>query len=270
MTLNLRRYAAPALAGALLAVLLGPSAAAAQPPQGPVAAPPAALAPAPAFWELISGYEGDTHGSGYGFFGPSYVRPIRPGLAWTARASANYLSYQFSGLDGATRVRSPGVGAAAGLRFGGTNFFSISAGPEVRWRRTSLTPTGGGLDTHRDTRLGVNIGAELYANPTSHNNVQAIANYNTADSYTWGRLGFKEQITNKAWEGPNTAFVGVEGIGQGNEDIRSAQAGAFVEYTRVPANVSIVIKAGYKRSTFVVGPALTGPYFSVGFYHRLR
>src|SRR5687768_5639654 len=49
--------------------------------QAPVitAVPQATVAPAPAFWELISGFEGDTNGSGYGFFGPSYVRPIRPG-----------------------------------------------------------------------------------------------------------------------------------------------------------------------------------------------
>ena len=186
MILNIRKHAAPALAGVLLATLLCPSLAGAQPPAPiGIAAPPAALAPAPAFWELISGYEGDTHGSGYGFFGPSYVRPIRPGLAWTARATANYLSYQFSGLDGATRVRSPGMGAAVGLRFGDKNFFSVSAGPELRWRRTSVTPIGGAMSTHSDTRLGVNVGAEVYGNPTSHNNVHAIANYNTDLSEFW-------------------------------------------------------------------------------------
>src|SRR5688572_4370212 len=27
------------------------------------------------FWELIGGYEGDTHGSSYAFFGPGYVHP---------------------------------------------------------------------------------------------------------------------------------------------------------------------------------------------------
>jgi hypothetical protein len=110
----------------------------------------------------------------------------------------------------------------------------------------------------------------MYVSPTSHNNVHGIVNYNTSDSYSWGRLGFKEQITNHTWEGPNTAFLGVEGIAQGNHDIRSRQLGGFFEITHVPAKVSFVFKAGYKRSTFNVGPDKTGPYFSVGFYQRLK
>jgi hypothetical protein len=233
-------------------------------------APPVALRAAPAFWELISGYEGDTDGSGYGFIGPGYVRPIKPGLSWTARASANYLAYQFSGLDGATHVRSPGVNAAMGLQFGDKNFFRVLAGPEMKWRRTAFANTNGLMTTRTDTRLGANVGGELYANPASHSNIQGIVNYGTSDRYTWGRLGYKEQINNHAWNGPNTAFVGVEGIGQGNHDIRSRQLGGFFEINHVPAKVSIVLRAGYKRSTFNAGPDKTGPYFSVGFYQRLK
>jgi hypothetical protein len=231
---------------------------------------PGVIAPAPAFWELISGYEGDTDGSGYGFFGPSYVRPIRPGLSWTARASGNYLSYQFSGLDGATRGHSPGLSSAAGLQFGDKNFLRVLAGPEVKWRRTEFTGANGAIATRTDTRLGLNVGSELYANPTSHNNVQGLVNYNTSDRYSWSRLGFKEQINNHTWEAANTAFLGVEGIAQGNTDIRSKQLGGFFEITHVPARVSVVFRAGYKRSAFAVGPDKTGPYFSVGFYQRLK
>jgi len=239
------------------------------PPPVAISVAPAAVTPL-AFWELISGYEGDTHGSGYGFFGPSFVRPIRPGLAWTARGYGNYLSYEFSALDGATRVRSPGLSAAAGLRFGSTSTFTVTAGPDVRWRRTNFTGADGSIATRTDTRVGANVGGELYANPTSHNNVHGLVNYSTADRYTWGRLGFKEQISNRAWEGPNAAFLGVEGIGQGNHDIRSTQAGGLFEIANAPSKVSVVFKAGYKRSTFKVGPAATGPYFSVGFYRRMN
>ncbi len=241
-----------------------------RPPPVVIAAPQAAATTAPAFWELISGYEGDTAGSGYGFFGPSYVRPIRPGLAWTARASGNYLSYQFSQLDGATHVRSPGLGAAVGLRFGDKNTFKVSAGPEMKWRRTTITDARGGIVSRTDRRVGANVGGELYANPTPHNNVQGLVNYGTSDRYSWGRLGFKEQINNYKWAGPNTAFLGVEGIGQGNHDIRSRQLGGFFEIVHVPAQLSVVFKAGYKRSTFNAGPDKTGPYFSVGFYQRLK
>lgn len=241
-----------------------------RPPPIVSVARPAVAPPAPAFWELISGYEGDTAGSGYGFFGPSYVRPIRPGLSWTARAFANYLTYEFSGLEGGTQVRSPGVSSAIGLQFGDRSFFRVLAGPEVKWQRTRVAGADGAIATSSRTRLGANLGGEMYANPTSHNNVHGLVNYNTADSYSWGRLGFKEQVSNRSWEGPTAAFVGVEGILQGNHDIRSRQAGAFVELTHVPAKVSVVFKAGYKRSTFVAGPDETGPYFAVGFYRRMN
>jgi len=169
MTWNVRTYVGPAVAGSLavLVLLLGASLADAQEsdttlrlstpladqrplPPVVIATPPAAITPAPAFWELISGYEGDTHGSGYGFVGPSYVRPIRPGLAWTARAFGNYLSYQFSGLDGATRVRSPGLSSAVGLRFGARNVVSVSAGPDVKFRRTNVTSADGIVATRTD------------------------------------------------------------------------------------------------------------------------
>jgi hypothetical protein len=289
MSSNVRTSVGPAVAGSLavLVTLFCASLAGAQPPdvalltstsltdQRPppvvIGAPPAAaVTRAPAFWELISGYEGDTDGSGYGFFGPSYVRAIRPGLAWTARAFGNYLSYQFSALDGATQVRSPGLNSAIGLQFGDKARFSVLAGPEVKWRRTEVTAANGVIATRTDTRVGANAGGAVYANPTPHNNLQGLINYNTTDRYSWARLGFKEQLNNHTWAKPNTTFLGVEGIVQGNHDIRSRQLGGFFEITHVPAKVSIMFKAGYKRSTFNVGPDKTGPYFSVGFYRRLN
>jgi len=288
-TISLTRpRAQSALAGtlALGVTLLCVPTAGAQPPDPPLAmrpltavpvlppvvfsvTPPAAVTPAPPFWELVSGYEGDTHGSAHGFFGPSYVRPIRPGLAWTARAFASYLSYHFSNVNGATDVRSPGVSSAIGLQFGDTHFFRVLAGPEVKWRRTEVTASGI-TSTQTDARFGVNVGSEVYANPTPHNNIHGIVNYNTSDRYTWGRLGFKEQIGNRAWERPLTTFLGIEAIGQGNRDIRSRELGGFFEVSHAPAKVSLMFKAGYKRSTFDVGPAETGPYFSVGFYRRMN
>lgn len=293
MMSNVRMHVGPAIAGssAGLVMLLCTSLASAQPPDATVLSstllpsasvadqrpPPVVISPtprgtlaAPAYWELISGYEGDTDGSGYGFFGPSYVRPIRPGLSWTARAFGNYLSYEFAGADGTTHVRSPGLSSAVGLQFGDTNFFRVLAGPEVKWRRTEITGANGTIATRSDTRAGVNVGGETYLSPTPHNNVQGLVNYNTTDRYTWARLGFKEQITNHTWEGTNTSFVGVEGIAQGNADIRSTEFGGFFEITHVPAKVSVVFKGGLKRSTFNVGPDKTGPYFSVGFYQRLK
>lgn len=230
---------------------------------------PASSAASPAFWQLIGGYEADTHGSAYGFFGPGYVHPIHSGLAWTARASGTYLAYEFTGAEGDTTVRSPGVNGAVGLRFGTASFFSVSAGPEVKLRRTEITRPNGQKIERSDTKAGANIGAEAYMNPTSHNNVHALVNYGTRDKYTWSRLGFKEQISNRNWQRPNATFIGVEGIAQGNQDIRSTQVGGFFEIVHVPANLSLTFKVGYKRSTFDVGPSKTGPYFAVGLYKRL-
>lgn len=232
-------------------------------------AQPAGTTPEP-FWELIGGYEGDTHGSAYAFFGPSHVHPIRPGLAWTARAFVNYLAYEFSGADGDTEVRSPGVNATVGLRFGDRNWFGVNAGPEVKWRRTELTPPSGPVVESSDTEFGANVGAEAYVNPTSHNNLHGIVNYGTVDEYLWARLGFKEQISNRGYQGSTTTFVGIEGIGQGNQDITSTQFGGFFEIARSPSNVSLMFRVGYKRSTFDVGPNKTGPYFAVGYYQRLN
>lgn len=226
--------------------------------------------PAAGFAELIGGFEADTHGAGYGFLGVGVVRPIRTDLAWVARGTVNFLAYEFDSLDGQTTVRSPGIGAAAGLQFGGKNFVRVLVGPEIKWRRTEITPMNGSSFSDTDVRVGANLGAEVIVNPTSHSNLMGLVNYGTADKYTWGRLGFKQQVTNRDWQGSNTWFLGVEAIGQGNEDIRSAQFGGFVEVTHVPRTLSIQLRAGYKRSTFDVGPAQTGPYVAVGFYKRLN
>lgn len=232
----------------------------------------------PAFWELGGGFEVDTHGTGSGFFGPSYIHPIRPGLAWTARVFATYLYYQFDDGIGDTKVRSPGVSTAVGLRFGDRNlfglttgaegFFGVWAGPEVKWRREESHRADGTSVRKDTTEVGASVSAELYTNPTSHNVVQALFAYGTVDSYAYGRLSFKEQVSNLASQGSNTVFVGVEGIAQGNKDITSIQGGGLVEVAHVPWDLSLALRVGYKHSTFESGPDKTGPYFGIGLYKR--
>jgi hypothetical protein len=230
---------------------------------------PSSTTPAP-WWELIGGYEFDTHDTGYAFFGPSYVHPFQPGVAWTANVFPNFLYYQFDTPAGTTQVRSPGVSSMVGLRFGEKNFFEVGAGPSVKWRKTAFHPTSGAETEVTDTVVGASAGAQLYVNPSARSNVHAQVNYNTADKYTWGRVGVKGQLNNVNWQGPNTTFLGVEGIGQGNQDITSVQVGGFFEVVHVPTNVSMAFKAGYKRSTFPSAPDKTGPYFAVTFYERLK
>ena len=264
----------PALAAVVAAVVWTATAQAQPAAEAPPAvqaqstqAPPSMQAP---WWELIGGYEFDTHATGYAFFGPSYVHPITPTVAWTANLFPNFLYYEFDAPNGTTKVRSPGVGSMVGLRFGEKNFFKVGAGPQVKWRRTEFQPRSGPSTDVSETRVGANVGAEAYVNPSPRNNVHAQLNYSTTDKYTWGRVGVKRQVNNLTWQRPNTTFVGVEGIGQGNEDIKSVQFGGFVEVVHVPTNVAMAFKAGYKRSTFPAGPDKTGPYFAVTFYQRLK
>jgi hypothetical protein len=275
-----RAHVRPALAGFLTGVLLlvTASVAGAQSAASNTATPPSAptavtqsTAPSPAapYWALIGGYEWDTHGSSYGFVGPAYTHPFgSDNVAWTARVFGNYLTYEFSDLTKTTKVHSPGASAAVGLKFGSKNTFAVSAGPSVSWRKTTVTTNAGAETKIDETRTGVNLGTEISAG--SANNLQILGNYNTTDKYAWGRVGAKTQLTNRTWKDANALFLGVEAIAQGNQDIKSVQFGGLFEINHVPARMSLMFRAGYKRSTFAVGDAKTGPYFGIGLYKRLN
>ena len=71
------------------------------------------------------------------------------------------------------------------------------------------------------------MGADVSVDPTTHNNIYGIVDFNSSDRYTWSRLAYKEQVTNLNWSGKFAHFVGAEVIGQGNQDIHSTQVGAF-------------------------------------------
>jgi hypothetical protein len=223
------------------------------------------------YWASIGGFEADTHDTGYGFFGPQYVRPFRPNVAFVAGANANYLYYDYDTAVGHTNVRSPGVSVMGGLMFGGRNYLQLLAGPTFKRRHTQvLDASHNEIQSSRDTDVGLNFAAAASVDPTSHNNVYAMLNYDAVDRYTWGRVAFKEQVGNFGWQGRFTPYVGAEFIGQGNQDIRSQQFGGFVEMLHAPSSVSVVFRAGYKRSSFDFGPDKTGPWFAIGFYQRLR
>jgi hypothetical protein len=269
-------FVRPALAGVIVGAAVTAAAAPAQAQTAATVSPATTVAPvtvaeqpatAAPSWALLGGYERDSHGSSYGFIGPAYVSPVRPGLAWTARLFGSYLTYEFSDLSSTTEVRSPGASASVGLRFGERNTFTVMAGPAVAWRTATVTPVAGGAEIETsETRWGANVGAEAYLNPTTHSNVQGLVNYNTTDKYLWSRAAFKQQITNLSGSGTTALSLGVEGIAQGNDDIRSLQGGGLLEVAHTPSAFSVTFRAGYKRSTYEVGPSKTGPYFGVGFY----
>jgi hypothetical protein len=233
---------------------------------GQTAASPSPSAP---YWALIGGYEWDTHGSSYGFVGPHFTHPFGDGnIAWTARVFGNYLTYEFSDLAKTTKVRSPGGSASVGLKFGTTNYLAVSAGPSVSWRHEEVTTNAGVVTKTDDTRTGVNFGGEASFNPAPPSNIQILGNYNTTDKYAWGRVGAKVQVTNRSWKDSTALFLGAEAIAQGNQDITSTQFGGLLEVNFVPSKLSLMFRSGYKRSTFDVGEAKTGPYFGIGLYKR--
>jgi hypothetical protein len=224
----------------------------------------------PPFWELVGGYEGDSHESGYGFLGPTYNRPLSDKLAITGRVFGTFLHYRFdNGGGGETTVHSPGIGPAIGLVFGHGTTFKATVGYSGKNEHREATD-GAGRIVSDDTHWigGVSLGGELYWNLGRRDNVQALANYSSSDDYLWSRAGYKRQVSNGDWKGHTTWYVGGEVITQGNADIWSNSIGALAELLLVPSHVSVMFRAGYKHSSFDIGAPESGPYFGVGIYNR--
>lgn len=259
----------PDAAPSAVAITTDAPAAAASAQQMPTGEPQNQVAPA--YWSSIAGFEGDSHKTGYGFFGPQYTHPFRPKMAWVGGINGNYLFYDFDNGHGTTHVTEPGINTQVGLRFGRSSWFQVQAGPSFKRKHTEFRDASNApMGSDSATQVGMSFGSSVYANPTSHNNIHGMVDYSTTDKYVWSRLGYKEQISNHNWHGKFTHYLGVEYIDQGNKDIHSQQVGGFIEFLHVPSSVSIMLRTGYKRSTFQLGPDKTGPWFAVSFYERLK
>lgn len=251
----------------------------------PVAAPSTGAAPLSqaanpdSYWEVIGGLEFDTEGMMYGFFGPQWNRRLNDDMGLFARAYGNWLQYEFDEPGGTTKVSGPGISTQVGLKFGDRNTFKVGAGPSFKWRSATFTTTDGtefdveDLDddgeVDDDLEIGFSLGADANLNPTDRDNVHAIVNYETVDEYLWSRLAYKRQITNLDWQDAWAHSVGAEGILQGNDDIRTLMFGGLVEFTHAPSRTSVMLRAGYKRSSFDEADDRTGPYFGINFYKRI-
>jgi hypothetical protein len=257
--------------------VLGPAAMAAALvalPSGAAAQSPGTSAPAdtrPPHWEMIGGFEGDTHDVSYSFIGPGYNHPISEKVAITGKLTARYLEYEFrNGEGGETRVSSPGFAPQVGLRFGRsgrTVRFTVGYASK-REHRTITDRTGRAISDAKRWRNGVALGTDLYYNLTRRDNIHAMVHFGTEDNYLWSRAGYKRQVSNLDWRKKVTLYVGGEGITQGNEDIWSNQVGALAEVLLVPARLSVMFRSGYKHSSFDRGDDKKGPYFALGLYKR--
>jgi hypothetical protein len=246
-------------------VLTLPSAARAQSPG--TSAPSDTAVP---YWELIGGFEGDTHHTGYGFIGPSYNRPLSDDVAISARVFGTYLFYEFeNNLGGKTKVHSPGLSPAVGLRFGRGTTFKVTVGYGGKNEHREITDRAGRTVSDQTHWInGVNLGGELYWNLGKRDNIHALGNWSSADKYRWTRAGYKHQVSNLDWKGKTTLYLGFEGIDQGNKDIHSDSVGALAEVLFVPSHLSLMFRGGYKHSSFPIGEDKNGPYYGIGLYKR--
>jgi hypothetical protein len=226
-------------------------------------------APRSSNFELVGGYEGDSHHTGYGFLGPHYIHRLNDDVKLIAHIHFTHLTYAFAnGLGGTTEVTAPGISPAIGLRIGQKNWVQFSTGLDVKREQRDITNRAGLLSSNRETKVGMSLGADGWWNPSRRSNVHAMVNYGSASKYTWGRVAAKHQVSNFDWQAPVTFYLGAEGIGQGNQDITSWQGGGLLEMLIHRSELSLMARGGYKRSTFNVGPDKTGPYFGVGLWKR--
>lgn len=275
----LKRFATP-IAVAFLAM---PASALAQtapavnfvPAAAPVTAPAATAiqtpAPGDSYWEIIGGVEFDTDGMLYGFAGPQWNYRLNEDMGVFARAYGNWLQYEFEENGGTTEVSGPGISTQVGLKFGDRHTFKVGVGPSFKWRGETFTDASGNeTELDSDMEVGLSVGGDAYLNPTERDNVHALVNYDTVDDYLWSRLAYKRQITNLDWQDTWAHHLGVEGIWQGNDDIRTMMLGGLVEFAHGASRSSVMLRAGIKKSTFEAADDRTGPYFGINFYRRLN
>ena len=244
-------------------------------PQVPVAPIPPAPNPQvkPAYWAANLGYTGDSQNTGYGYAGPGYVHPISRYVAWVADANVNYLFYSYNnGVGGKTTVHSPGLNTDVGLRLGDTNWVQFALGPGFKDRSVEEN-NGAGIpmsSTHGMV-AEMNYNAMAYVNPWKTSNAMGINHYGSGDKYRWSMAQFKQQVANFHWRGPFTPSIGIQGIDEGNDVVRSQSIGALIEVVHVKSNMSITGVVGRKHtwSPDGIGAAQNGTYFGIGIWKRM-
>ncbi len=224
---------------------------------------PAATAWAGPF-ELIAGWEGDSHAQGYGFAAVGAILPAAPYVTFPVRVTASHLYYAYDSTGTEVSVRSPGASLLAGPRWSGERgSVTLLGGAEVRRERRER---GGSAGEEDITGAVVQADGELVVGPRGR--LFALASWSGAVDYLYGRSSARLQLTNLDWTGPVTWFTGLEGVLQGNDDSDAVQAGAFVECALPRQHGSLALHAGYKGSGSATGSRRRGGYLGAGFYRR--
>lgn len=217
-------------------------------------------------FEVITGWEGDSHVQGYGFVALGALIPAGPRLTVPVRASGSFLYYAYDSSGTSVRVRAPGVSLLTGLRVvRSRGSATLMGGGEIRRdHRESGDPA---LSKRDDTNSGFVIQADGDLALAKRWRAFALGNYAGAARYAYGRGAVRYQGTNIDWQGPTSLFVGVEGVRQGNGESDAIQGGGFIAYGFVPQHLSLALHGGYKESWSPGEPHRGGGYLGVTAYH---
>jgi hypothetical protein len=217
--------------------------------------------------EAIAGWEGDTQDQAYGFAGIGWLVPAGPKWVVPVRVFGSLLDYDFESSGTTTKVHAPGLTLMSGIRFpGGNGSLTLLGGGEGRREhRTDDTGTGAAEDK---TTLGIVAQADGDRAFGRRWRGYLFANYGGASRYLYGRTAMRCQVTNLEWKRPVGFFLGLEAIGQGNDESTAEQGGAFAEWNFVPQRISLALRGGYKENWSPGETHHRGGYLGLSFYHR--
>lgn len=216
---------------------------------------------------LNAGYDTDSLDTTYAFISPQYIRAIGDRTSLLFKLNFNHLRYEYGGSRGRTEVKSPGISPGLGLRFdlGKTDLtLSTSIGFKDR-EKTTYDRNDNVVSVEEENDADLGVGAAIYSRLTRRQTLMANASYNTADGYLWSRAAYKVRV---AQSGSLGWSVGVEAIGQGNDDIKAYQGGGLVELGFGRQQMSVTGRVGYKKATYEDADDRTGTYYGVNLYKR--
>lgn len=220
--------------------------------------------------EGVAGWEGDTRDQGYAFATLGTAWGIKENKAFITRISGNYLYYNYHSDLSETDVTSPGVTLMGGLRLTpGNKTILLLGGGEVRWNKEEEKTTTGIQTVERETDFSGVLQTMLDTPLAIKTRLNLLVNYDGVNQYTYGRLGLKREVYVKRGDSGYNLSLGLEGVGQGNDDIVSTQAGTFMEFYSFPLRLSLLLRGGYKKSYFEDAPNRGSGYIGVSLYNRI-
>lgn len=209
---------------------------------------------------LIAGSESDTDGQSFSYIGAGVSRPVSPEYSLTGKVFAGYLKYKFDSNGRTLAAETPMVTPSVGLQYHKEGL-TLAGSVGADFRRSSRETASGVTETSTDT--GAAFQAEAYAWWAQKYSAELIANYSTVDSFFWMRGRVKKGVY---VIGENTDLrVGVEAAGMGNSDFSASQAGAVLEFSNAPGNLSVLFKAGVRNSSASNGTLYGGFEVFYGF-----